>query len=73
MSRTTALRACGVASVVAPALLLVKHANLVLSRPSSLTVLRKLALSFLVPYAVSSYSSARAAAACAAAQPRKAA
>lgn len=70
VSRTTALRACGVASVVAPVLLLVNHADLLLSRPSSLTVLRKLALNFLVPYAVSLYSSARAAAACIAAEPR---
>jgi thioredoxin 1 len=61
ISRATVLRACGVASVVAPALLLVNHADLLLSHPVSYPVLRKLALNFAVPYLVSSYSSALAA------------
>ncbi len=65
VSRTTVLRACGVASIVAPVLLVLNHAELLLGDPLSLTVLRKLALNFLVPYAVSSYSSARAASAAA--------
>jgi hypothetical protein len=61
LSRGTMRRAGGVASVVAPVLLLVNHANLVLSAPLSRATLRHLALNFLVPYLVSSYSSARAA------------
>jgi len=39
----------------------VNHSDLVLAAPLSATVLRKFALNFLVPYLVSSYSSARAA------------
>lgn len=57
----TVRRACGVASVVSPMLLLVNHLDLVLAQPLSLEVLRRLAMNFVVPYLVSSYSSARAA------------
>lgn len=60
-ARQTVRRACGVASVVSPLLLLVNHLDLVLTRPLSLEVLRRLAMNFVVPYLVSSYSSARAA------------
>lgn len=70
VSRPTVLRACAVASVVAPVLLLLNHAELLLSSPLSRTVLRKLALNFVVPYLVSSYSSARAASRPAAIEPR---
>lgn len=58
--RPTITRACRVASVVAPVLLLLNHADLVLSRPLSWAVLRQLGANFIVPYLVSSYSSARA-------------
>jgi len=61
VSPATARRAVGVAGIVAPILLLVNHSDLVLAGPLSATVLRKFALNFLVPYLVSSYSSARAA------------
>lgn len=57
----TVRRACGVASVVSPMLLLVNHIDLVLTQPLSPEVLRRLAMNFVVPYLVSSYSSARAA------------
>lgn len=60
-ARETVRRACGVASVVSPLLLLVNHLDLVLTQPLSLEVLRRLAMNFVVPYLVSSYSSARAA------------
>lgn len=57
-SPTIALQACRVAGVVAPTLLLVNHADLVMRHPLSLAVGQKLALNFLVPYLVSSYSAA---------------
>lgn len=60
-SRPTALRACGVASVVAPVLLILNHLDLLLSGPFRYAVLQKLALNFLVPFLVSSVSSALAA------------
>jgi len=60
-SRPVVLRACAVASVVSPVLLLLNHTQLVLSDPASWPVLRKLAMNFIVPYLVSSFSSARAA------------
>lgn len=58
--RATITRACRVASVIAPVLLLLNHADLVLSHPVSWAVLRRLGANFIVPYLVSSYSSARA-------------
>jgi thioredoxin 1 len=61
-SPAIALQACRVASVVAPALLLLNHADLLLRHPLSLAVGQKLALNFLVPYLVSSYFAARTAA-----------
>lgn len=60
-SPATALQACRVASVVAPALLLVNHFDLVLQHPLSFATAQKLALNFVVPYLVSSYSAARTA------------
>lgn len=59
-ARTTVRRACAVAIVVSPLLLLVNHFELVATRPLSLEVLRRLAMNFAVPYLVSSFSSARA-------------
>lgn len=60
-SSATRVRACKVAGVVAPLLLLVNHGELLLRAPLSLAVLRHLALNFLVPFLVASYSIARAA------------
>ncbi len=60
-SPATRSRACKVASLVAPLLLLVNHSDLLLRAPLSFAVLRHLALNFLVPFLVSSYSAARAA------------
>jgi hypothetical protein len=60
-SRRVVIQACRVACVVSPSLVLLNHAELVLSQPFSLAVLRRLALNFLVPYLVSSYSAARVA------------
>ncbi len=54
-------RALRVAAVVAPVLLPVNHAESVLAEPVSLAMLRKLGLNFVVPYLVSSCSSALAA------------
>ncbi|MCC7194660.1 MAG: thioredoxin family protein [Gemmatimonadaceae bacterium] len=61
VARSTIVRACRVASVIAPVLLLVNHAELVLSQPIGWAVLKRLGANFIVPYLVSSYSSARAA------------
>ncbi len=60
-SRPTVMRALRVAMVVAPVLLLVNHAESVVTEPTSLQTLRKLALNFVVPYVVSTWSSALAA------------
>jgi hypothetical protein len=62
LSREVALRACKVAAVVAPVLLLVNHSDLLMTAPLSWVTLRNLALNFAVPYVVSSYSSAATAA-----------
>ncbi|MBI3767241.1 MAG: hypothetical protein HY271_01975 [Deltaproteobacteria bacterium] len=59
--RDTVGRACVVASIVAPILLVVNHADLVLTAPLSWGVARRLAANFVVPYLVSSVSSALAA------------
>ena len=61
--RAIVLRACSVASVVAPVLLVLNHTDLVLSHPLSIATAKKLAMNFAVPYLVSSYSAARTAAA----------
>jgi hypothetical protein len=60
-SRTIALPACRGASVVAPVLRLVNHTKLALLHPLGFSVGQKLALNFVVPYLVSSYSAARTA------------
>lgn len=58
-SRPVAVQAIKVASVVGPILLMVNHGEQVLATPFSLESLQKLATNMLVPYLVSSYSSAR--------------
>ncbi len=55
---STRWQAFKVASVVAPLLLVVNHGELLLSAPLSIDALRHFALNFLVPYLVSSYSTA---------------
>jgi thioredoxin len=62
-NRAIILRACAVASVVAPVLLLLNHPDLVLAHPLSIVTAKKLAMNFAVPYLVSSYSAARTVAA----------
>lgn len=59
--RAVVLRACSVAGVVAPVLLLLNHTDLVLAHPLSIATAKKLAMNFVVPYLVSSYSAARTA------------
>lgn len=59
VSRRVVAQACKVACIVSPTLVLVNHTELVLSQPFSFAVARRLALNFLVPYLVSSYSAAR--------------
>ena len=61
VSRPVAVQAIKVASVVGPILLMVNHGEHVLAAPFSLETLRKLAMNMMVPYMVSSYSSARTA------------
>ena len=60
-SRPVAVQAIKVASVVGPILLMVNHGAQVLATPFTLATLQKLAMNMLVPYLVSSYSSARTA------------
>ncbi len=56
----TVRRALSVAVVVAPILVLINHAETVAALDLSPRLFLKIGLTFLVPYAVSSYSSARA-------------
>ncbi len=60
-SRATRWRARKIAGPVAPLLLLINHTDLVFREPISVAVAQRLALNFLVPYLVASYSAARAA------------
>ncbi|MGH7859250.1 MAG: nitrate/nitrite transporter NrtS [Candidatus Binatia bacterium] len=56
----TVRRALGVASIVAPVLVAINHAEAIAALDFTPRLLLKIGLTFLVPYAVSSYSSARA-------------
>lgn len=56
----TVRRALGVAMIVAPVLVVINHAEALASLTFTPRLLVKTGLTFLVPYAVSSYSSARA-------------
>ena len=60
MRRETTLRAVRVALVVAPILILINHHDAILSRNFTGHFYIKCLLTFLVPYCVSAYSSARA-------------
>jgi hypothetical protein len=56
----TVRRALTVAAVITPILILINHGDALLSLDITPTLVGKMILTFLVPYAVSSYSSARA-------------
>ncbi len=58
--RETVTRALKVASVVGPTLTVINHYDVLLSLDFSPRLLTKILLTFLVPYSVSSFSSARA-------------
>jgi len=58
--RTTVGRALGVATVITPCLMAVNHWDAILAGALDRVFLLQTALTFLVPYAVSTYSSARA-------------
>lgn len=57
--RETVLRALKVAGVVGPLLTAINHYDVLLSRNFSVRLFLKILLTFLVPYSVSSFSSAR--------------
>lgn len=56
----TVRRALTVATIVAPILVLINHGEALLSLDVTPRLVGKMILTFVVPYAVSSYSSARA-------------
>jgi hypothetical protein len=58
--RETVIRALKVAGVVGPILTLINQYDVLLNGNFSLRLLFKIFLTFLVPYSVSSFSSARA-------------
>ncbi|MBM4256018.1 MAG: hypothetical protein FJ147_08990 [Deltaproteobacteria bacterium] len=58
--KRTILRAVKVAAIVGPILTLINQYDVLLRGDYSIRVLSKIVLTFLVPYCVSSFSSARA-------------
>ncbi|MGH7964959.1 MAG: nitrate/nitrite transporter NrtS [Candidatus Binatia bacterium] len=60
LRRETVSRALKVAGVIGPLLTVINHYDTLLSLDLSPRLLVKIALTFLVPYCVSSFSSARA-------------
>ncbi len=58
--RETVLRALKVAMVVGPILIIINHHDAILSMELHRHLYIKIALTFLVPYCVSAYSSAQA-------------
>ena len=58
--RETVVRAAKVAAIVGPILTLINQYDVLLSLDLSLRLFAKIGLTFLVPYSVSSFSSARA-------------
>ena len=58
--RETVIRAVKVAAIVGPILTVINQGDVLLSGQYSLRVFLKILLTFLVPYGVSSFSSARA-------------
>ena len=60
LRRETVLRAAKVAAIVGPILTVINQYDVLLSLDFSLRLLAKIGLTFLVPYSVSSFSSARA-------------
>ncbi|MEM6824575.1 MAG: nitrate/nitrite transporter NrtS [Pseudomonadota bacterium] len=57
MQRSVVLRALRIASVVGVVLAVLNHGDRILSGTADLSILMKIALTFLVPYCVSTYSS----------------
>ncbi len=58
--RETVVRAAKVAAIVGPILTVINQYDVLLSLDLSLRLVAKIGLTFLVPYSVSSFSSARA-------------
>lgn len=58
--RETVMRAAKVAAIVGPILTVINQYDVLLSLDLSLRLFAKIGLTFLVPYSVSSFSSARA-------------
>ena len=58
--RETVVRAAKVAAIVGPILTVINQYDVLLSLDFSLRLMAKIGLTFLVPYSVSSFSSARA-------------
>jgi len=58
--RETVVRAVRVAAIVGPVLTVINQYDVLLSLDFSLRLMAKIGLTFLVPYSVSSFSSARA-------------
>ena len=58
--RETVVRAAKVAAIVGPILTVINQYDVLLSLDFSLRLVAKIGLTFLVPYSVSSFSSARA-------------
>lgn len=56
----TTVRALKVAMIVAPILIIINHHDIILARQFTALLFIKTFLTFLVPYSVSAYSSARA-------------
>jgi hypothetical protein len=58
--KETVLRACKVAAIVGPILTMINQYDVLLHGNLSLHLFMKILLTFMVPYSVSSFSSARA-------------
>jgi hypothetical protein len=58
--KETVVRACKVAAIVGPILTVINQHDVLLHGPLSFHLFMKILLTFLVPYTVSSFSSARA-------------
>lgn len=56
----TTIRALKVAIIVAPILIIINHHDIILAHKFTTLLFIKAVLTFLVPYSVSAYSSARA-------------
>lgn len=59
LCRETVLRACKVSAAITPVLTLINHPGLLIGQELSLTLIPKVALTAVVPFCVSGYSSAK--------------